>query len=201
VSGTGQSRPIGNWRTALAVVAVLASLTLAGPRVVGWLRYERAAVLSGQLWRLFTSHLVHADVAHLAWNLAGAALVAWLFGREYTRLGWCLILLASTIAIDAGFLLLDPGLEWYVGLSGVLHGCMAAGVLAWLRRSRDPVAWLLLVALVAKLGWESVRGALPFTATTLSVPVVHEAHLYGAVGGAVAALWLLRRRPGRVAPL
>ena len=36
--------------------------------------------------------------------------------------------IASTMAIDAGFLCLMPGLDWYVGCSGVLHGAMAAGI-------------------------------------------------------------------------
>jgi membrane associated rhomboid family serine protease len=53
---------------------------------------------------------------------------------------------------------------------------------------------------VAKLAWEHYAGALPFTATSLSLPVVHEAHTYGAVGGLLAGLWL-GRRPHRRASL
>ena len=49
------------------------------------------------------------------------------------------------------------------------------------------------VTFVAKLAWEHVAGALPFTEATLSLPVVHEAHTYGAVGGLLAALWLAWR--------
>jgi hypothetical protein len=51
---------------------------------------------------------------------------------------------------------------------------------------------------VFKLGWEHLMGPLPFTASTLAVPVIHEAHSYGAIGGAAAALWVLWRR--RAAP-
>ena len=54
----------------------------------------------------------------------------------------------------------------------------------------------LVTALFAgKLAWEHYAGALPFTAGSLSVSVVHEAHTYGAVGGVLAALWLARRSP------
>ena len=42
-------------------------------------------------------------------------------------------------------------------------------------------------------------GPLPFTSETLAIPVVHAAHTYGAVGGAVAA-WLLAVRKPRQAP-
>ncbi len=183
-----------NWRTAAGFAALLVALWLAGPGVTAWLRYERAAILGGQAWRLVSGHLVHADAAHLAWNLAGAALVWWLFAAEYSRRGWCLIMLASTVAIDLGFILFLPQLEWYVGFSGVLHGCMAAGLVAWLGRARDPITVGVALAFTAKLAWEHFEGPLPFTSATLALPVVVEAHSLGALGGTAAALWLLRRR-------
>ena len=192
---------IANWLTAAVIAALLVVLALAGPGAVSALRYERSAVLSGQAWRLVSGHLVHADAAHLAWNLAGLVLVWWLFAGEFTLGGWCLVMLASTTAIDLGFLVFDPGIEWYVGFSGVLHGCMAAGLLAWLRRDRDWLVIVVAAVFAAKLGWEYFAGPVPFTGGTLSVPVVVEAHAYGAVGGALAALWLLRRGSNRYAPL
>jgi membrane associated rhomboid family serine protease len=98
---------------------------------------------------------------------------------------------------SAGFLLLEPELDWYVGFSGVLHGCMAAGLVAWLRSTRDPLTWLVAGLFAAKLAWEHFQGALPFTAGTLSLPVVHEAHTYGAIGGLLAAIWFGRERHSR----
>jgi len=47
----------------------------------------------------------------------------------------------------------------------------------------------------ATLAWEHFAGPLPFTAASLAVPVVHEAHTYGAIGGGLAGLWLTRRTP------
>ena len=186
-----------NWLTVAVVVALLTGLWLAGPEVTAALRYERGAVLDGEWWRLMTGHLVHADAAHLAWNLAGAALVWWLFGAEYGRAEWAAILFASAAAIDVAFLGAMPGLDWYVGLSGVLHGCMAAGLAAWLARARDPLVLAVAVLFAAKLGWEHWQGPLPFTAGTLELPVIVEAHSYGALGGLAAALVLLRARRGR----
>ena len=183
-----------NWLTVAAVVALVTGLWLAGPEVTAALRYERAAVLDGQWWRLVTGHLVHADAAHLAWNLAGAALVWWLFGAEYGRLEWLVIVLASAAAIDIAFLGWMPGLDWYVGLSGVLHGCMAAGLAAWLARARDPLVLLVAILFAAKLVFEHWQGPLPFTAGTLALPVVVEAHSYGAIGGLAAALAVRARR-------
>ncbi|MFO1394245.1 MAG: rhombosortase [Steroidobacteraceae bacterium] len=181
---------VANWLTAAVLAAVVVALWFAGPAANEALRYDREAVLAGQWWRLATGHLVHADGAHLGWNLAGAALVWWLFSTEYSWRGWCAIAIASAAAIDAGFLAFQPDLEWYVGLSGVLHGCMAAGLAGWIARSRDPLVLVIAAIFAAKLGWEQWQGPLPFTAGTLAVPVIVEAHGYGALGGLAAAAGL-----------
>ena len=178
-----------------ALVLALVVFHLAGVDALDSLRYDRDAVLAGEAWRLVTGHLVHSDAIHLGWNLLGVVIVGFLFAGDYSPREWLVILLVSTAATDLGFLLLEPQLEWYVGFSGVLHGLMAAGLVAWLRTSRDPVTWLVTALFAGKLAWEHYAGALPFTAESLSLPVVHEAHTYGAVGGLLAALWLARRSP------
>ena len=161
------------------------------------LRYEREAALEGEAWRLVTGHLVHADLRHLGWNLLGVLIVWGLFARDYSERQWLVILVASTVATSLGFLFLEPDLEWYVGFSGVLHGLMAAGLCAWLVRKPDVLTALVAVLFALKLGWEHFIGALPFTASTLAIPVIHEAHTYGALGGLAAGLWLTRRTAGR----
>lgn len=187
----------GDWALPVALSALLLAIYFAVPGAAPAWRYDRAAILDGEAWRLVTGHLLHADVHHLGWNVFGVLLVWFLFARDYTPRQWLAILLASTAVTSAGFLLLEPELEWYVGFSGVLHGCMAAGLVAWLRSTRDPLTWLVAGLFAAKLAWEHFQGALPFTAGTLSLPVVHEAHTYGAIGGVLAAFWLGRERRSR----
>lgn len=189
------------WRLPAILASVLVLVHLAADGMLPALRYERAAVLDGEVWRLASGHLVHADLRHLGWNVLGVFIVWGLFARDYTPRQWLVILLASTAATSLGFLLLEPGLEWYVGFSGVLHGCMAAGLVAWLRAARDPLTWLVTGLFAAKLAWEHTVGALPFAGGSLSIPVVHEAHTYGAVGGLLAALVLSRRRRPATASL
>ena len=177
------------------LVAVLLAFHGLGADALPVLRYERSAVLSGEAWRLVTGHLVHADMVHLGWNALGVLIVAFLFARDYSWRQWLVILGVSIATTDLGFLLLEPRLEWYVGFSGVLHGLMAAGLVAWLRTSRDAITWIVTGLFAAKLAWEHFAGPLPFTAASLELPVVHEAHTYGAVGGVLAGLWLTRRTP------
>ena len=193
-------RPTDWWLPVTILIVLLAAMH-GGVHAAEMLRYEREAVLSGEAWRLLTGHLVHADGSHLLWNILGLALVFALFAREYSPGEWLAVMLASTAAIDLGFLAFEPQLEWYVGLSGVLHGFMTAGLAAWLRDRRDPLTAGIAAIFVGKLVWEHLRGPLPFTAGSLTVPVIHEAHSYGAIGGALGAMVLLARR-GRVrAPL
>jgi len=170
----------------LAACLLLLLLTIGGEGGRQLLRYDRAGLIAGQWWRLLSAHLVHLDVHHAVLNSAGLALMWALFARDYSAKAWLAIVLAAMAAIDAGLWLGDSTVQWYVGSSGVLHGVMAAGTLARLRRGeRD--GWVLAAALAAKFAYEHWVGALPFSGRD---PVVLDAHLYGALGGAVAAAFL-----------
>jgi rhomboid family GlyGly-CTERM serine protease len=158
------------------------------------LRYDRSALLAGQWWRLASAHMVHLDLRHALLNGLGLLLMWALFVRDYRARQWFLIVLAAAAAIDAGLWFRDTGVLWYVGASGVLHGVMAAGILAELRRG-ELAGVALAVLLLAKLAYEQWTGALPFAGA--AVPVVVNAHLYGALGGVAAALWM-RPQPLRL---
>ncbi len=179
-------------RRGLSLLLVCAGLllpTLGGPWLTAILRYERTAIGAGEGWRLLTGHFVHLDLQHAVLNSIGLCLL-WTLFAGFFRVGEALfILLLSGASIDAGFWLLDPQLQWYVGASGVLHGLMAAGTLQLLR-IRDRIAWPTLVLFLAKLTWEQVQGPLPLETKG---PVVINAHLYGAVGGLVAGMLLWAR--------
>ncbi len=154
------------------------------------LRYDRAGLAAGQWWRLLTGHIVHLDLEHAALNSLGLVLMWALFARDYSPRQWILIVLATLGAIDAGLWLRDSTVAWYVGSSGALHGVMAAGTLAHLRR-RDLDGWILAGFIVVKLSFEQGSGALPFADSGAGVVV--DAHLYGALGGAAVAAFLKPR--------
>jgi rhomboid family GlyGly-CTERM serine protease len=178
---------------ALALVLLLLGLALGGEPLRRTLRWDRAALEAGEAWRLVTGHLVHLDLAHAVLNVAGMLLVWALFARLFTALQWGLVVLAGVAAIDLGLWLVNVELRWYVGASGVLHAAMAAGIV---RRmiERDVIAWGLGVVGVAKLVYEHVSGAMPFTSS--GALVVTDAHLYGALAGMVCGLLLGRDGPG-----
>ena len=174
----------------LAACALLLLPTLAGEAGRGLLRYDRAALAAGEWWRLLTAHVVHLDTRHALLNCLGLALMWALFARDYSPRQWVPIVLGAMAAIDAGLWLCDSTLLWYVGSSGALHGVMAAGAVAHIRRGeRD--GWVLAGLLAVKLAYEAWLGALPFSG---SDAVVVSAHLYGGVGGATVAAFLKPHR-------
>jgi rhomboid family GlyGly-CTERM serine protease len=170
----------------LCAALLLLALTGEGGRLA--LRYDRGALAGGEAWRLLTAHLVHLDLRHTLLNCLGLALVWALFARDYTPRQWLLIAAGCAAAIDAGLWLCDSTVEWYVGSSGVLHGVMAAGTLAQLRR-REATGWVLLGFLALKLAYEHWLGALPLAGSA----VVVDAHLFGVLGGAAGATFLKPR--------
>ncbi len=170
-------------------------LLLAGDSGREWLRFDRAGIAAGEVWRLLTGHLVHLGASHTWLNLAGLVLVWFLVGRAYSWKQWLWVMAGSIGAIDAGLWFGAPALEWYVGLSGLLHGMLAAGIVAGLAE-RSGEAALLGIVVAGKLAWEQFAGPLPGSETTSGGAVIVDAHLYGVVGGTLVALVLIRVRRG-----
>ena len=183
----------------VAILAVCAGLAAGGDELRELGRYERHAIESGEYWRLVTGQLVHLGFGHLWPNLAALAIIGALFADVFRNVDWWRLSLASTAAIDAGLYFLNPDVLWYVGLSGVLHGFVAAGALALLLR-REALGAVLAIGLGAKLAFEQIVGPVPFTAASVGGPVVVAAHLYGAGGAlfAEAMTHIVRRRRSRV---
>jgi rhomboid family GlyGly-CTERM serine protease len=171
----------------LAGCALLLLPVLGGDAGREALRYDRIALAAGQWWRLLTAHFVHLDFDHAALNTLGLVLMWALFARDYRPRHWLAILIGSIAAIDAGLWLRDSTVAWYVGSSGALHGIMAAGTLAHLRR-RDLDGWILAIFIVVKLAYEQSAGALPFSDSHSGVVV--DAHLFGTLGGVGIAAFL-----------
>jgi rhomboid family GlyGly-CTERM serine protease len=171
------------WRLPLALTALLVLLQAAGSRDV--LEYRRAAILDGQAWRLLTGSLVHLGWLHLARDVAGLLLIWGLFTSSVKEVEWLWIMLCSAVAVGLGLLAFNPGITWYVGVSGVLFGMFCAGALAELG-TRPLYAGLLLLGMAALLAWTLIAGALPGETVGLGGQVVPQSHLYGAAGGAAA---------------
>ena len=184
-------KDVAEWRLRRGwpiLVLALASvaLELAGDDGRLWARYDGALIAHGEYWRLVTGHVVHLGWGHLWPNLTALLLIGALFEELFDATMWLLLAAAAAGSIDLGLLVVERDVDWYVGLSGVLHGFVAAGALvAWLRG--QSIGWLLASGLAAKLLWEQTVGPVPFTAAAVGGPVVVASHLWGTAGGLLAA--------------
>ncbi len=174
----------------LGAAALLVVPGIAAPFMRAHFAYERQALAAGELWRAITAHFVHLDFSHAVLNAIGLVLVWALFRHGWSGRQWLFVIAVTVFVIDVCLWFFQPRVEWYVGASGVLHGLIAAGLVAqW--RSEPVIATTVAVLLAAKLAFEMRQGALPFAG---DAPVVLPAHLYGAIGGAAAALALTLHR-------
>ncbi|HHH36167.1 MAG TPA: rhombosortase [Gammaproteobacteria bacterium] len=192
---TGPPPPALSLALPAALGVILVAAMIGGTTLNIWLRYDRVGILEGEIWRLLTAHLCHLGWKHLAMNVAGLFLIWMLFGRLFSNMAWGVIMVTSALGVGGGLLLFNPDIQWYVGLSGVLHGMFLAGAIASLLAGYR-MELLLLLFVVGKLAWEQLYGALPGSESFAGGYVVVDAHLYGAVAGAAAgAVLALLRRP------
>jgi rhomboid family GlyGly-CTERM serine protease len=85
-----------------------------------------------------------------------------------------------------GVLNLTTNMTSYVGLSGVLHGIFAYYALQESLQGRKG-SWLLVIGVLAKVGWEMTMGASQSTSELINARVAVESHLFGALTGLVLA--------------
>ncbi|HQR19858.1 MAG TPA: rhombosortase [Burkholderiaceae bacterium] len=176
-----------------ALVATAIALLLMAVGAGDALEYRRA-LLGDQPWRLITGHIVHISWPHALINTLALLIVARLFapdlsaGRQLTVLGVAALVISLALATAY------PGIDWYRGLSGVVHALFFAGATTWLVRSepRSLRALWLPLTLVAggwiKVALEQPAGTTLPHADWLGAAVVPQAHLVGAACGSVLGL-------------
>lgn len=177
----------------LAIAGIALVIAASGDAGRDVLSFDRDAIRQGEAWRLATAHVTHLGWPHLFLNLAGLLLVWYLVGAYLAATGWAIVLAASVIGVDAGLWFFEPQLLGYVGLSGVLHGLLAAGIVAGLR-TRKAEVWILGIVVVLKIAWEQFVGPLPGSEEATGGAVIVSSHAWGALAGAVCAAMLIRVR-------
>jgi len=183
-------RPLRTTAYQLVAALVLLCITLQYMGLSDTLDYQRSLIANGHWWLLLSGNFVHLGPNHLWMNLAGLLLVMMLVWQHFNTLEWLTLILACSVGVGLGLWFFNPEVESYVGFSGTLHGLIIAGTLADLR-TFPKSAGLLLVLVAGKLAWEQFAGALPGSESVAGGRVLVDAHLYGAIGGALLAPLLL----------
>lgn len=166
----------------------------------------QAALGLREPWRLWTCAWVHGSAAHLAVNVTGAAVVAFVGWRGRlpvaAAIAWFVAWpLVQVLMAAIGAQRLAGVMPHYDGLSGVLHaGVVVAGLaLAWPRANAPRERWIgaaIVACTVAKVVSETPWNLVPRPSVELGIAVAPIAHACGVVAGALAwsVLRLARRR-------
>ncbi len=197
VNGSTNKRPeIRFWMVLLGLInlGLLVNNTPASN-----LMFDRAAVASGEWWRILTWPFVHVSRYHLL--LDAAAFLLLYSSLSINRSIWRL---ATVGCCAAGSLLLPLSVAPQIdqlglcGLSGVAHGLAAISALEMLRQpTNSKLGGFLLAGLLLKTGWELFTGSAFLQQLHLGeigVPIV-TSHAGGVLGGLLGVL-LIRTLEG-----
>lgn len=182
------SRPTPALYLTFSLAGVLLLLGLFSSFTDNALQLDRTLIAHGEWWRLLSGQLVHYGYYHLLMNLAALIICGYVFLARCPLWIYTGLLFFSGVCVGLGVYWWNPEFEYYRGLSGVLHGLIIFGLIFTLKQT----PWINgagLVLITAKLIHEQSSG---YQATDvqqlLPVPVVVDAHLYGAVSGLLFAL-------------
>jgi rhomboid family GlyGly-CTERM serine protease len=153
------------------------------------LEFDRQALLAGDIWRLWTCHLVHYTLQHLLLDGAVVAIAGLIAAQRLglRTVGKALAFGAPCIAL--GLLLAAPELHYYRGASGIaVMLTVMAGLSLW--RDADgrarAVLMLMAVALPAKVVAEAAGWTRGWSDLPPDVAIAWQAHLLGCVAGVIA---------------
>ncbi len=183
------------WAT--VAIAVAAGVAFVWPALARGLIYERADLAAGEVWRLWTGHLVHYNPGHLGWDLAVFVPAGvWLerIGPGLARRFYLLAPPAVSIALFLG----APAMSRYAGLSGIATGLLVLlALVQWRRDVRAPVwFWPAVLLLVAgKILMETISAQPLLARFEPGVRVVPLAHIGGVVCAVIAFLAARLRCP------
>ena len=153
------------------------------PSWTGWLVYDRPAILSGELWRMFTGHWIHFSKSHLAYDLLALGVAGWMIETQKLPYFGRLCLLAPWF-ISAVLLWFEPQMEFFGGLSALATTAIIYLALFGLHEAA-PWRWICaaaLAAFLAKTLFEITTGRMIFATTgNLPVTVSVTSHLAGAL--------------------
>jgi rhomboid family GlyGly-CTERM serine protease len=148
-----------------------------------WLVYDRSAILSGQIWRMFTGHWVHFSTSHLVYDLLALGIAGSIIETQrLPNFGWMCLL--APWFISAVLLCFEPQMKCFGGLSA-----LATTVIVYLAlfglHDAGPWRWVCLAALLGitgKIIFEMTTGRMIFATTgNISVAVSATSHLTGAL--------------------
>lgn len=189
-----RATPLGRFLSPVALLAVMWLIQLADAVLPGsfsgfGLRSWDPAGLAG----IVVSPLLHASWAHLIANSVPFLLLGCLVAVEGARRFWAVTAMVAVIGGLGTWLVNTPG-TLTVGASGLVFGYFGYVVLRVFAPGR--VSHRILYAVVAVIVISLYGGSMLAGVVGVREGISWQAHLFGAIGGGVAAVAGRRRSPG-----
>ncbi len=172
----------------MAVIVIV--LWLMGESASTLLIYHRSAITDGQIWRLFTGHLIHSNLWHLLLNLASLMMIGILFSQHLTYKMWIIVFTLSALMISFAYYFTAPQFEYYVGLSAILYAVIIIGALLDIKH-QPMIAGLILLVVTGRVIWQQLYGTADDLEQLIEQRVAVESHLFGIISGYLMGLVLL----------
>lgn len=182
-------------RIALLLAGVCGALACAGARADALLAFDRQGIFAGEIWRLWTGHLVHYSTGHAALDITALFLLAGLAERETGTRAVGALLAAAMPLISLCLLLAAPDMLIFKGASALatLLG-VACGALLWRREPRLRAGLALLGGIALARTVCDATGLPPgLSSLPDGVRVAWQAHV---IGGGIALAWAMGLKPG-----
>ena len=165
-----------------AVALACGVLVFAPASLIDGLAYDRQAIISGEIWRLWSAHLVHFSAQQALLDVVVFFIAGSIAEKNIgvRRMAIALALGAPCIAL--GLLLAVPGLSHYRGASGIaMMVALLAGAALWSGGALNRVLLALLAFCVAiKTAFEAFGISAPLAGLPPDVVVAWQAHVLGA---------------------
>lgn len=190
--GNGPALPLSYLILGLTVITSFIALSADGLPFLRALELDKSALVQGDLYRLVSVTLVHANLIHLAFNMYALYLLGPLVEGIWGIRTFAVFYVLTAAAASTASFVVSPGTS--VGASGAIFGLI--GVLLAGTRIHNPVLDRRARAIIPQLG-SIVLVNLAF-GFLMAGSIDNAAH----IGGLVAGLWLgLFVPPGRVRTL
>lgn len=159
--------------------------------------YHRQAILTGEIWRLFTAPLVHFSASHIFWDVLIFGVAGFAVNVSGFPRFWLVCFLTAIIS-GLLFLKVFPDLEYYGGLSGLATGAVVYYCLCniFLTERKRQIWVLILIVVGVKILIEIVLNAPIFiNAGEANYRVLPSAHIVGYLGAIVTIVSICPQNP------
>lgn len=168
------------------LVAFSAVLPTAWPELRPYLIYNRIDISHGELWRIWTGHLVHFGWPHYLADGALFIVIGWAFQQSQPSFSRVSLLILPAV-VSASIFWFDPAMNIYGGLSGINVGLLVfLACQGWQRNWMDwfwpAILGVHVIEVLLEIRNRGVGGgAIRFDDATIHVATI--AHIGGAVYG------------------